>query len=204
MTAFLIPSAAKELLLFGPRLCRVRRLVLVTSVVCTAAGVGACNKSKQFAVSPQSAADSAEQIGFGVRTLLTANGVQKGELTADTMYVYNDQTKFDFRNARVKFNTETGAPNGTMRADRGIYDTRTQILEGFGNVVVTTLDGKRLTSPHLKFNQLANEVSSDTTFELKAGDREQRGIGFTADPNLTRFRCLKACGGSAPITLPGT
>jgi LPS export ABC transporter protein LptC len=120
------------------------------------------------------------------------------------MFVFNDQTKFDFRNARVKFNTETGAPNGTMRADRGIYDTRTQILEGFGNVVVTTLDGKRLTSPHLKFNQLANEIASDTSFQLKAGDREQRGIGFTADPNLTHFRCLRACGGSAPITLPGT
>ena len=120
------------------------------------------------------------------------------------MYVYNDQTKFDFRNARVKFNTETGVPNGTMRADRGIYDTRTQILEGFGNVVVTTLDGKKLTSPHVKFNQLVNEVSSDTSFQLKAGERDQRGIGFSADPDLKHFRCLRRCGGSAPITLPGT
>jgi LPS export ABC transporter protein LptC len=168
------------------------------------AGAGACKDSKQPPVGVGQPGDSAEQIGFGVRTLLTGNGVQRGELIADTMYVYNDQTKFDFRNARVKFNTELGAPNGTMRADRGLYDTRTSVLEGFGNVVVTTLDGKRLTSPHLKFNQLANEVSSDTSFVLKAGNRDQQGIGFTADPNLTRFRCLKQCGGSAPITLPGT
>lgn len=182
----------------------VRPLMICAAVIGLAAVAGACGKTKQPPVSPHSAADSAEQVGFGVRTLLTANGVQKGELLADTMYVFNDQTKFDFRNARVKFNTETGAPNGTMRADRGIYDTRTQVLEGFGNVVVTTLDGKRLTSPHLRFNQLANEIASDTTFALKAGAREQNGIGFTADPNLTHFRCLKACGGSAPITLPGT
>lgn len=183
---------------------RVRQFGIVVFAAGAISGANACKDSKQPPVGVGQPGDSAEQIGFGVRTLLTGNGVQRGELTADTMYVYNDQTKFDFRNARVKFNTETGAPNGTMRADRGIYDTRTQILEGFGNVVVTTLDGKRLTSPHVKFNQLANEVSSDTTFEVKSGAREQNGIGFTADPNLTRFRCLRQCGGSAPITLPGT
>ena len=182
----------------------VRRRRVAITVAWTIAAAGACKDVKQPPVGVQSPVDTAEQVGFGVRTLLTGNGVQKGELQADTMFVFNDQTKFDFRNARVKFNTETGAPNGTMRADRGIYDTRTQILEGFGNVVVTTLDGKKLTSPHLKFNQLANEIASDTSFQLKAGDREQRGIGFTADPNLTHFRCLRACGGSAPITLPGT
>jgi LPS export ABC transporter protein LptC len=185
-------------------LVSVRRLVFAAVVSCATAGAGACNEAKGPPVSPKTDADTAEQTGFGVRTLLTANGVQKGELQADTMYVFNDQTKFDFRNARVKFNTETGAPNGTMKADRGIYDTRTQVLEGFGNVVVTTLDGRVLKSPHVKFNQLGNEVTSDTTFEVKAGDREQRGIGFTADPNLTHFRCLRMCGGSAPITLPGS
>ena len=202
MTA-VIPHEAKRQL-FAPAVRGVWHFALLAAVVCTVAATGACSKAKQPPVSPKSAADSAEQIGFGVRTLLTANGVQKGELTADTMYVYNDQTKFDFRNARVKFNTETGTPNGTMRADRGIYDTRTQVLEGFGNVVVTTLDGKRLTSPHVKFNQLANEVSSDTSFVVTAGDKEQTGIGFTADPNLTHFRCLKACGGRGAFNLPGT
>jgi LPS export ABC transporter protein LptC len=183
---------------------RVSELAACVVVACAIAGASACTETKGPPVSPKTDADTAEQTGFGVRTLLTANGVQKGELQADTMYVFNDQTKFDFRNARVKFNTETGAPNGTMKANRGIYDTRTQILEGFGNVVVTTLDGKTLKSPHVKFNQLGNEVTSDTTFEVKAGDREQRGIGFTADPNLTHFKCLRMCGGSAPITLPGS
>lgn len=166
------------------------------------AAASACNETKPISVGPPGAIDTAEQVGFNVRIALTANGVQRGELVGDTMFIYNDQTKFDFRNARVKFNTELGAPNGTMRADRGIYDTRTQILEGFGNVVVTTLDGKRLTSPHLKFNQLANEVSSDTTFEMKFGDRLQRGIGFKSDPNLNRFVCLRACNFAGTVTLP--
>jgi LPS export ABC transporter protein LptC len=181
---------------------RVRHFAVGVAAVCTLAVAGACNEPKAPPVGPSGPVDTAEQVGFGVRTLLTGNGVQKGELQADTMFVYNDQTKFDFRNARVKFNTETGAPNGTMRADRGIYDTRTQILEGFGNVVVTTLDGKKLTSPHLKFNQLTNEVSSDTSFRMVAGNRTQSGVGFKTDPNLSRFTCQRSCRTTGTVILP--
>lgn len=181
---------------------RVRRLTLLIGAACALAAVGACKESTPPPVGKAGAVDTAEQVGFGVRTLLTANGVQKGELQADTMFVFNDQTKFDFRNARVKFNTETGAPNGTMRADRGLYDTRTQILEGFGNVVVTTLDGKKLTSPHLRFNQLSNEVSSDTTFQMVAGNRTQSGVGFKTDPNLSRFTCQRSCRTTGTVVLP--
>ena len=180
---------------------RATKLVAVPFAM-SIATLGACKDTKQPPVGVASPADTAEQVGFNVRTLLTGNGIQRGELQADTMYVYNDQTKFDFRNARVKFNTETGAPNGTMRADRGIYDQRTQILEGFGNVVVNTLDGKKLTSPHLKFNQVTNEISSDTTFRMTAGNRTQSGVGFKTDPNLARFACLRDCRTSGLVTLP--
>jgi LPS export ABC transporter protein LptC len=179
------------------------RACAVVALASAIAGTFGCKETKAPPVGPnRGTVDTAEQVGFGVRTVLTGNGVQRGELVADTMFIYNDQTKFDFRNARVKFNTETGAPNGTMRADRGLYDLRTQVLEGFGNVVVTSVDGKRLKSPHLKFNQLANEVSSDTTFEMVAGARTQSGVGFRTDPNLNRFSCLRACRTSGTISIP--
>lgn len=147
-------------------------------------------------------ADSAQQVMYGVNTLLTARGVQRGELFADTAFVFNDQTRFIFRNARVNFNTALGVPNGTMRANRAVYDLRTQILEGFGNVVITTNDGKRLTAPQLRFNQIANQVSSDSAFVLVDKDRTQKGVGFDSDPNLTRFSCHKLCGGTAPVMIP--
>ena len=180
------------------RTVRVLLVVLGSAL----AGASSCKETKQPPVGVAGPVDTAEQVAFGVRTVLTSEGVQRGVLNADTMFVYNDQTKFDLRNARVKFNTETGAANGNMRADRGIYDTRTQVLEGFGNVVITTTDGKRLTSPHLRFNQLANEVSSDTTFQLKAGDKIQTGVGFKSDPNLNRFQCMRACNFSGTVILP--
>ena len=103
---------------------------------------------------------------------------------------------------RATFNTSTGTKDGVMSGDRGRYNTRDQTLEGFGNVVIVTNEGRRLTSPHIKFVQTANEVSSDTTFTLVEPDRSLSGIGFVADPQLTRVRVLRAGTGRGSITLP--
>ena len=149
-----------------------------------------------------SLADSAEQVMVGVRALLADQGVQRGEMFADTAYVFDNQTRFELRNVKATFNTSTGVKDGVMSGDRGRYSTTNQTLEGFGNVVIVTNEGRRLTSPHIKYVQSANEVSSDTSFTLVEPDRSLSGIGFTADPQLTRVRVLRAGTGRGSITLP--
>lgn len=163
-----------------------------------------CQKgSKPPVVGEPSLADTAEQVIFEGRSLLTDRGVQRGEMFADTIFVFNDQTHFVLERVRATFNTETGAPNGTLRGDHGTYNLRAGTLEGFGNVIVTSTDGKKLTSPHLKYVQKANSISSDSAFTLTQDDRIQRGIGFTSDPNLKAFRCFRACSGSGLVPLGG-
>ncbi|HEX6051180.1 MAG TPA: LPS export ABC transporter periplasmic protein LptC, partial [Gemmatimonadaceae bacterium] len=172
-------------------------LVLFASMLSAAGVLAACTETTKPPVSrTPTAADSAEQIMTEVVTTLFQKGLRRGELFADTAYTFDEQTRLVFRNPRVNFNTEKGAPNGALRADRGHLNLRTQIFEGFGNVVITSTDGKRLSSPQVRYNQLANEISSDTTFEVVQGDRVQRGIGFTADPNITRWSCKRSCSGS--------
>jgi LPS export ABC transporter protein LptC len=147
-------------------------------------------------------ADSAEQIMVGVRMLLTDRGVQRGELFADTGYVFDDQTRIELKKVRATFNTSTGTKDGVLSADRGTYNQREEKLEGFGNVVIVTTEGKRLTSPHMKYLQALNEVSSDSAFTLVEPDRSLSGVGFRADPQLTRVVVLKAGEGRGNITLP--
>jgi LPS export ABC transporter protein LptC len=151
----------------------------------------------------QTMADSADQVMLGVRALLVDQGVQRGELFADTAYVFEDQTRFDLRRVRATFNTSTGVKDGVMSGDKGRYSTRDGTLEGFGNVVIVTNEGRRLTSPHIKYVQSANEVSSDTTFTLVEPGRTVSGIGFRADPQLTRITILRNLGGGGSFTLPG-
>lgn len=168
----------------------MKRLVVAIAVIALAS----CGKTTQPPVAGEpSLADSAEQVLFDVRWFLTDHGVKRGETFADTLFVFNDQTKFVMRRVRASFNTTLGAPNGTLKGDRGTYDRRTQILEGFGNVVVTSTDGRRLLSNHLKYAQAANTISSDSAFTFYRGKDVQKGIGFTTDPNITVFRCLRAC-----------
>lgn len=180
----------------------MRALTLVVAA-CAMALLGACKRTTQPPISQTAtAADSAEQVMYGVRTLLFARGVRRGEMLADTAYTFDDQSRFDFRVVHANFAKDNGEPDGTLRADRGNYNLRTQIMEGFGNVVITSVDGRRLTTPHIKYDQNANLVSSDTSFVMVAGDKTSRGIGFTATPNLSSWTCKRACSGEGVINLP--
>src|SRR5437867_3790235 len=181
----------------------MRRVAVSVAAVLALAS---CQKSaKPPVVGEPSLADSAEQVIYAGHSLLTNEGVKRGEMFADTIFVFNDQTRFALRRVRATFNTETGAPNGTLKGDRGTYDLRAQMLEGFGNVVLTSTDGRQLTSNHLRYMQGTNLVSTDSAYTLVRGNDVSRGIGFTSDPNLNSFKCFRACSGSAllPIqTLP--
>lgn len=179
-----------------------RVLALVTIGAISAAGC-----SKKGATPPvrsrASLADSAEQVMQNVHYVLTSDGVQRGELFADSAYIFDDNTRYVLKNPRTTFNTAEGVKNGTMKADRGKYNLRQQVLEGFGNVVLTSTDGKRLTSPYVKYNQAINEISSDTTFTVVQHGDTLSGIGFKTDPQLQRVQVLRAPRGKGSFTLPG-
>lgn len=173
------------------------------AIALLAASVWACHDSKQPPISAvPTAADSADQVLIGTRTLLSTNGIQRGELRADTTFVLDDQTRFDLRKAHVIFTTETGQPQGTMDANRGVYSMRTQVLEGWGDVVVKLVDGRTLRSPHVTYNQIAHEISSDTSYTLTRGGDTQTGIGFKTNQSFFPFKCLRSCGGNFSVQIP--
>jgi LPS export ABC transporter protein LptC len=181
----------------------MRRLLVVSAIA--ALSVAGCSRQSgaPLAKSGVSLADSAEQVLFNMRSLLTDKGIQRGELFADSAYIFDDNTRIELRKVRATFNTSTGVKDGTMTGDRGRYDLRQQLLEGFGHVVITTNDGKRLTSPHVRYSQAINEVSSDSAFTMVEDGKTVSGIGFRSDPQLNRLQILKGARGKGTFTLPG-
>lgn len=147
-------------------------------------------------------ADSAEQVMVSIRMLLTDKGVQRGELFADTAYIFDDNTRFELRKVRTTFNTATGAKDGVMSADRGRYNMRQRLLEGFGNVIIITNDGRKLTSPQLRFSETLNEVASDSSYTFVRPGQTLSGVGFKTDPQLTRFQGFGGGKSRGSITLP--
>ena len=170
---------------------RRRALVgaLAAALTLTACGD---DKAQPPVVGPRaSLADSADQVMMVVRYGLTDAGVRRGELLADTTYSFDDNSRYEFRGVRVDFNTPQGVKNGTLTAKRGTYNTRFGLLEAFGDVRVVTQDGKKLTSPQLRYNQQTNEISTDSAFVFDDGRMVQRGIGMKTDPNLTRVQVMR-------------
>jgi LPS export ABC transporter protein LptC len=163
----------------------------------------ACQDTQQAPIAGgPTVADSADQVLFNAHFLLTNHGIQRGNLTADTAYILDETTRIDLRKAHVVFTTETGAPQGTMEANRGVYSTRTQVLEGWGNVIVKLVDGRTLHSPHVTFSQLTHQISSDTTYTISGKQGTQMGIGFTTNQTFRPFKCLRNCGGDFSVILP--
>lgn len=179
----------------------MRRHLLIAAAALVAAG---CSPTKGTKVTARAEtfADSADQVFYGVTAPLETNGVKRGTLYADTMYVMNDQTRFDFLVGRTEFNTALGVPDGSMRADRGRYDRRQQTLEGWGNVVVRSADGRQLKSPHVVYNQMQDRIWSDTTFELIADGQVNTGKGFETNTNMTRKACKADCRVRADVAIP--
>ena len=135
---------------------------------------------------------------FGAHYLLTTNGVQRGELTADTAYVLDEQTRFDLRQrARQLHDGNRRAAGHDGGGSRRDDSTRTQILEGWGNVVVKLVDGRTLKSPHVIYNQITHQISSDTNYTVDARQRHaSTGIGFTAERRRSRVQLPAQCSGN--------
>lgn len=186
-----------------PTLRALRQLgALVTGAVLLMAA--ACPKKPAAMKRAQASTmpDSADQMGFGMRHVLTNKGVSNGELLSDTSYLYEDGTRIEMRRVNLTFYTSQGVKDGVLTSKTGTYNSRLQRLEARGDVVVVREDGKRFTSQQLVFDQVRNQFFSDSAFVLNEPKREHSGIGFESDPKLNNFRCLRACKIIATVRVP--
>jgi LPS export ABC transporter protein LptC len=151
-------------------------------------------------VSRSPMADSADQMMFGINTLLTDRGVLNAELQADTAFFFDENTRIELRIVKLTFYTRTGERNSVLTGNEGTYNTRQSRMEARGNVVVVTEDGRRLTTEQLRYDQIRNEISSDSAFVLTEPGRRIQGVGFTSDPNMNNIRVNRLIEGQGAIS----
>lgn len=181
------------------------RIFGLASLFVMAAAASACDDNRTIPVIRRPAiADSADQVMYGTRFNLTDKGLARAELASDTAYFFDDNTRVELRKVEVTFYTMTGARDAYLTSKRGTYSSRGGFMIARGNVVVTTEEGRRLTTPELTYDQANNEISSDSVFVLTEPGRRLDGIGFRSDPNMQNVQILKTRSGSTgAVTLPG-
>lgn len=169
---------------------------------------GAASACRESAATPPprtaTAADSADQVMFGVHFFVTDAGLRRAEVRADTAMTYEENTRTELRKVNASFFNAEGGQNATLTSRSGTYNTRLGSMEARGDVVVKSVDGRTLVSPQLRFDPTRNEISSDSTFTLtEKGGRVIKGIGFVSDPDLNAVRVLRNAQSSGNrVTLP--
>jgi LPS export ABC transporter protein LptC len=172
---------------------------LAAAVVLTGA-FAACKGARPTEQTARNAMpDSADQVMYGMRHQMTTAGIRRSQLVADTAYFFDEGNRIELRKVRTTFFSAAGDSNAVMTGREGTYDVRRQQVTGRGDVVITTTDGRRLASPRLVYDRIANQVSSDTSFTFAEPGRSLAGIGFRADPQLRNVQVLRAARGRTEL-----
>ncbi len=157
----------------------MKRALMVLAVAGMAVVACRDQKGTPLAAAAPTAADSADQIMFNSRFMITDLGLQRAEVLSDTAFFFDQNTRLELRGGpivRANFFGSTGAQDAILTSRHGLYNTRQGMLEASGDVLVVSTDGRRLRTPFLRFDQRQNKISSDSEFVLTEPGREVRGI----------------------------
>lgn len=166
-----------------------------------AAGLLMLAACKDDAIRPPltvTAADSADQVLEGMEHLITADGVKRTRVIADTAYLYEATQLARLKKVKTTFYDANGLETSTVTSDSGIYQMRDGSMSAWGDVVATTPDGRRLTSEELKYEANSKRISSDKPFVYDRADQHLEGNGFTSDPDFRNVVTKQPRGGQRP------
>jgi LPS export ABC transporter protein LptC len=147
-------------------------------------------------------ADTADQVLIGMSHYVTAAGVARARVRADTAYFYSPTQSAELRNVHITFYNASGGESSTLTSHEGTYHWRNGDMEARGNVVVVTTDGRTLRSEQLRYNETRNEVTSDVPFVFDGPNRHVEGEGFVSDPNFKDIIARHPKGTGGQFTLP--
>ena len=177
-----------------------RGWIVALGMVAVAAACSNGTEPKVTSANPL--ADSADQVMFGVSTMITDQGLLRAKLQADTAYFFDGSTRIEARNEKTTFYTTTGVQNAVLTSQEGTYNSARGTMQARKNVLVVSTDNKRLETSQLDYNQQTNLISSDSAFVLTQPSGVMRGIGFTSDPNMTNLHVKRVITGGGTFTLP--
>jgi LPS export ABC transporter protein LptC len=146
--------------------------------------VAACTDAGVRPTATVALADSADQVLFKMSTTITENGVRRSFVEAETAYVYQNRNVTELRHLTLKFQDQQGNLQSTLTADRGLYGTYSKSLDARGHVVVVTTDGRKLTTEHVVYDKLANQIRGDTAFVVDSPKGHLAGNGFLSDVDM--------------------
>jgi LPS export ABC transporter protein LptC len=178
-------------------------LLSALTAVCALSALSACQEEVVRPSVTLEAADTADQVLYGMQHYVTDQGLRRSLVEADTAYVYQNTQMVEMRGVKVTFYGPSGEITSTVTGDSGTYLTRDGSMSARGNVVAVTPDGRTLRSQELKYESRSQKISSDKPFVYDRADQHLEGNGFTSDPDFRNVVTKQPRGGQRPNAKPG-
>jgi LPS export ABC transporter protein LptC len=176
------------------RLRRGRLRTRITLAVCVClALLTACSDSER---PPTSSVlpDSVDQAAYGFVKYITADGVVRARLEADSAYHYPSRESYELFSLRIEFRTEEGEIRSTLTSKSGSYNWRSGNMEARDSVRAVTPDGRVLTTCKILYDQGRDELTGPCAFVYEAPNERATGESFTSDPDFRNVEATEASG----------
>ncbi len=169
-----------------------------------AAALAACGGTGRGGIAATAmASDSADQVIWGMNTILTKDGVEQAYVSADTAYLYEASGRADLRHVKVTFYTSQGLPESVLTGKEGTFWMRTNSMSARDDVVVVrSSDGAKLRTDFLEYDPAQSQVRTDKPYIADKGPQHIEGVGFVCDPAFTNCVTQKAKGSAGQLVMP--
>ena len=132
-----------------------------------------------------------------VSTLISDSGYTRYHITAPLWLMFEEAREphwvFPDGMYMVKFDNDM-KENGTFTADTATYFSQKRIWRFDRNVRYRSVDGDRLLTQQLFWDQNKQKVYSDSFIHLERADRTIEGYGFEADQNMRDYTVHRPSG----------
>lgn len=168
--------------------CRPRRWPLATLLVALGLGVwlAACGPTAEDKPAGPATAGGGrvpEQKFYEYRLIESQAGVRQWVLDSDEMVKFADRQDVDLVRVKMDFFRQ-GEYYSTLVSDSGTANLRSRDVFVWGNVVVTTHDGRRLQTSELYYSNSDGLIRNDVFNVFDRGYDRITGSGLEATPDL--------------------
>lgn len=150
-------------------------------------------------VSPDLLEMDADGVIYGMRSVITVEGVREGMVIADTAYFYEDSANVELRQLSLTVYTEEGRERALVTAERGWLNLDTNEMVARGNAVLTVrTDNRIIESAELHYDPNADRIWSDSATVQRFDGVVSEGSSFESNLDFTNvlIRNMRTRGGA--------
>lgn len=119
------------------------------------------------------------------------HGLMIWEFRGKTVRYYKNPERVEADSVVVDFYNEDEEYESTLIADYGKIDRRTSDMEAIGDVVMTNVDGTRIETESVYYQDAEERIHTDDFVTIYRGNEKLTGYGLETDTGLNETRIMR-------------